>query len=127
MRAPKWVNDVAVILLHAETLAEHGGREGIRDSGGLESALARPRNLHAYEGVTDLAQLAASYSYGIARNHPFVDGNKRMAFLVIGLFLANNGREVEADKAEATRVMFRVAAGEMKEPQLAEWIREHIV
>jgi death-on-curing protein len=126
VRRPKWLNELAVVLLHAETLAEHGGREGVRDPGALQSALARPKNLAAYQAVTEIARLAAAYSFGIARNHPFIDGNKRVAFLVIGLFLAHNGYELEADQTEAVEVMFGVASGEIKELQLAKWIEEHM-
>ncbi len=125
MTEPVWVDRQALILLHGETLAEHGGPEGIRDNGLLDSALARPVNLHAYEPATDLERLAAAYVIGIARNHPFVDGNKRVAFLVLGLFLALNGRRLTADKVEATRAMLGVAAGEVGEEDLAEWLRAH--
>jgi len=115
------------MLLQSESLAEFGGSEGLRDEGMLESALARPRNLHLYEGITDVARLAAACAYGIARNHPFIDGNKRAAFLSIGLFLELNGHHLKADKAVATRIMFGVAAGEVGEEELATWIREHMI
>jgi death-on-curing protein len=118
---PAWVNLQALLLLHAETLAEHGGLEGIRDQGLLESALARPQNLFAYENISDNARLAAAYATAIARNHPFADGNKRAAFLAAGLFLALNGRRLVADKADATRAMLATAAGTLPEPDLAAW------
>lgn len=126
MSEPAWIADEAVLILHEESLAEHGGAAGIRDLGLLQSALARPKNLFAYEGVTDIARLAACYAAGIARNHPFVDGNKRAAFLALGLFLAINGWKLEADKAEATLVMLDLAAGGTGEEELADWIRARI-
>ncbi|MBK6426725.1 MAG: type II toxin-antitoxin system death-on-curing family toxin [Blastocatellia bacterium] len=123
MNEPRWIDRRALLLLHAEGLAEHGGPEGVRDAGLLESALDRPRNLAAYEPESDLARLAACYAVGIARNHPFVDGNKRAAFLSLGLFLALNGQRLVADKVDAVRVMIDVAAGSMDEITLAVWIR----
>ncbi len=125
-RAPRWIDKEALILLHAESLAEHGGLEGMRDEGLLDSALARPQNVHAYEEVTDVARLAAAYGVGIAKNHPFADGNKRAAFLSVGLFLGLNGKRLVADKTEATRVMLAVAAGELSEADFAEWIKAHM-
>lgn len=124
--SPRWIDKEALLLLHAESLAEHGGLEGLRDEGLLDSALARPLNIHAYEEVTDVARLAAAYGFGIAKNHPFADGNKRAAFLAIGLFLGLNGRRLVADKADATRVMLAVAGGELPESDLAEWIKAHM-
>ncbi len=126
MIEPAWVALEAVLLLHEESIAEHGGLAGVRDLGLLESALARPQNLLAYEGVSDIARLAAAYAAGIARNHPFADGNKRAAFLALGLFVAINGWRLVADKAEATIVMLDLAAGELEEEALAEWIRARL-
>ena len=126
MIEPAWVALEAVLLLHEESIAEHGGLAGVRDLGLLESALARPQNLFAYEGVSDIARLAAAYAAGIARNHPFADGNKRAAFLALGLFVAINGWRLVADKAEATIVMLDLAAGELEEEALAEWIRARL-
>jgi death-on-curing protein len=123
---PAWVALEAVLLLHEESIAEHGGLAGVRDLGLLESALARPQNLFAYEGVSDIARLAAAYAAGIARNHPFADGNKRAAFLALGLFVAINGWRLVADKAEATIVMLDLAAGELEEEALAAWIRARL-
>jgi len=114
------------MLLHSESLAEHGGRPGLRDEGLLESALARARNLYSYEGITDVARLAAAYAFGIARNHPFVDGNKRSAFLALGTFVAKNGYRLAAGKVDATRTIFALAAGEIGEEELASWIRAHL-
>ncbi|HEX4603145.1 MAG TPA: type II toxin-antitoxin system death-on-curing family toxin [Candidatus Angelobacter sp.] len=91
----------------------------------MESALARARNLYLYEGITDITRLAAAYGFGIARNHPFVDGNKRAAFLSVGLFLSRNGYSLEADKVDATQTMFRAASGDLTEEELAAWIRQY--
>lgn len=123
---PVWVDKTALCLLHGESLAEHGGPEGIRDEGLLESALARPQNLLAYGQTDDIAALAAAYAYGIVQNHPFVDGNKRAAFIGIGLFLGLNGLQLTADQADATLTMLRLAAGETTEQELAAWIQEHV-
>ena len=123
---PRWIEARAILLLHAESLAEHGGPEGLRDEGLLESALGRPRNISAYQPEADIAALAAGYGWGIAHNHPFVDGNKRAAFLAMGLFLRLNGFRLVADKADATRTMMGVAAGEIDEAVFGDWIRTHI-
>ena len=126
MTEPRWIARRALLVLHAEGLREHGGPEGVRDAGLLESALDRPRNLAAYEPESDLPRLAACYAVGIARNHPFVDGNKRAAFLSLGLFLALNGHRLVADRVEAVRVMVDVAAGSTDELELADWVRANI-
>ena|SRR5215831_1876557 len=118
---------LSAVLLQLESLAEYGGREGLRHEGLLESALNRSRNLYLYEGVTDLARLASAYAFGITRNHPFVDGNKRAAFMAIGLFLERNGQQLRADKADAARIMFEVAAGQIGEDELATWIKTHMI
>ncbi len=122
----RWVDRGALVLLHDESLAEHGGRAGLRDEGLLESALGRPRNLAAY-GTPDVADLAASYAVGLAKNHAFVDGNKRAAFLAMGLFLYLNGRRLVATQADATLTMLNVAAGAIDEAALAAWIRRSSV
>jgi death-on-curing protein len=119
-----WVDKQALLLLHGESLAVHGGLAGIRDEGLLDSALARPLNLAAYE-MPDLFDLAASYGIGVAKNHPFNDGNKRAAFLAVGLFLALNGYRLNAGQVEATQTMLAVAAGELDEPGLAAWLRDN--
>ena len=116
----------ALLLLHDESLAEHGGASGIRDDGLLESALARPENLAAY-GDPDLAALAAAYAYGLAKNHPFIDGNKRAAFLATGLFLALNGRDLVVPQTEAITMVLALAASEITEDAFAAWIRAHLV
>jgi death-on-curing protein len=116
-----------MLFVHAENLAEHGGLEGVRDEGLLESALARPRNLHAYEGMEDVSKLAAAYAVAIARNHPFVDGNKRTAFVAMALFLALNGFRLKADQVDAVRMITAVAAGEVQQDELTTWIRQNAV
>lgn len=121
----RFVDRRALLLLHDESLAEHGGAPGLRDEGLLDSALARPHNLVAY-GDPDLAALAAAYGVGLAKNHPFVDGNKRAAFLAVGLFLALNGHRLVASQAEATLTMLAVAAGDLSEDDFAAWIRTHL-
>lgn len=115
----------ALELLHDESLAEHGGRPGLRDEGLLESALARPHQLLAY-GEPDLAALAAAYGFGLVRNHAFVDGNKRAAFLPVGLFLALNGHRLQTSQSEATLTMLALAAGDLTEDEFAQWLREHL-
>jgi death on curing protein len=120
----KWVDRSVLQLLHDESLAEHGGLSGLRDEGLLDSALSRPVNLAAY-GEPDVFDLAASYAVGLAKNHAFVDGNKRVAFLSMGLFLFLNGYQLSASQAEATVTMLSVAAGEIDESTLAKWIRQH--
>jgi death on curing protein len=120
----KWIDRQALVLLHDESLAEHGGRTGLRDEGLLESALARPQQL-ASCGAPDFADLAAAYGFGLARDHPFVDGKKRVAFLAVGLFLLLNGRRLVAAQVDATRAVFAMAAGEIDEATFAAWIREH--
>ncbi len=122
----RWVDKQALLLLHDESLAEHGGASGLRDEGLLDSALARPMNRAAYE-TPDRVALAASYGVGVAKNHAFVDGNKRVAFLCVGLFLAINGWRLQASQLEATSAMLAVAAGELDEAAFAEWLRQHIV
>jgi death-on-curing protein len=119
-----WVHAEALLLLHDESLAEHGGATGVRDRGLFESALARPLNLALY-GQPDAFDLAASYAHGLAKNHPFVDGNKRCAFLAAGLFLALNGQRLSASQVEATVTMLALAAGEMDEAAYAAWLRGH--
>lgn len=118
----RWIDKRLLLILHDESLAEHGGASGLRDEGLLDSALARPLNLVAY-GEPDIADLAASYGVGLAKNHPFVDGNKRAAFLSVGLFLGLNGHRLTATQADATLTVFGMAAGEISEEQFAAWIR----
>lgn len=124
MRKWVWIHRSVVLAAHEEQLAEHGGSPGIRDAGLLDSALARPLNRAAY-GKPDAAELAAAYAYGLATNHPFVDGNKRIAYVALELFLAINGVRFHAGDAESVMSMLAVAAGTMKEDALASWIRRH--
>ncbi|MEA2757813.1 MAG: death on curing protein [Methylobacteriaceae bacterium] len=126
MDEPEWVLKSVVLALQEEQLAEHGGRGGLRDEGLLDSALARPRNAFAFGGGTDLASFAASYAVGIAKNHPFIDGNKRVSNVVTFMFLALNGHNLQADAAEQVRVWLAIADGTMSEEQVADWIRNHI-
>ncbi len=126
MKPPKWIDPRALLLLHGETLAEHGGLAGLRDEAGLEAALARPQHVHNYEPASDLARLAAAYGFGIVRSHPFNDGNKRAGFLAVGLFLACNGKMLTADPVEAIAVILRLAEGKLTESELAGWIRQNI-
>jgi death on curing protein len=121
-----WVADSVVLAIHEAQLAEHGGIAGIRDQGLLASALARPQNLEAYGEQVDAASLAAAYAFGIARNHPFFDGNKRTAFVVMELFLNLNGYVLEADDADCISTMESLAAGDLGEKALVTWLRDHI-
>ena len=118
-----WVMRSVVVAAHHEQLAEHGGATGIRDAGLLDSALARPENLAAY-GDPDVASLAASYGFGIIRNHPFVDGNKRAALIATELFLALNGVDLVVDDAECVLVVLSLAAGELNEEEFAIFVQE---
>jgi death-on-curing protein len=121
-----WVDLQVAIAAHGEQLAEHGGAEGVRDLTMLESAMARPLNLVAY-GDPDIADLAASYAFGIARNHPFVDGNKRTALVVSETFLMINGYWLTCDDVEMVTTFLALAAGDLKVEALADWFRAHIV
>ena len=120
-----WLDPAVLHAVHEEQLAEHGGASGTRDAGLFASALARPENLAAY-GEPDAAALAAAYGWGLARNHPFVDGNKRTAFIATELFLVLNGFELTADDAACVLTMLAVASGEMSEDTFAAWIRAHL-
>ena len=121
----RFIDRGALLLLHDESLAEHGGASGLRDAGPLDSALARPLNLLAY-GEADGAALAAAYGVGLAKNHAFIDGNKRAAFLAVGLFLALNGQRLVTTQADATLTMLAVAAGDISEEAFAVRIRAHL-
>ena len=121
----RWIDLKTVHEIHDHQIAEHGGLDGVRDSGAVESALARPRNLAVYGGQ-DAAALAASYAWGIAKNHGFIDGNKRTAWVTARLFLVDNGITLSFDHAEAIRVMEGVADGEITEAELADWFRQSV-
>jgi death on curing protein len=128
MDAPIWVHDEVVRAIHKRQIAEHGGRAGIRDDGLLTSALSRPRNVLAYGGdEIDMAALAAAYAFGIASNHPFVDGNRRVAYVVCRTFLRLNGADFEASAEEKYRTFVLLASGGIRERELAEWVRERRV
>ncbi len=120
-----WIATEVALAAHAEQLAEHGGAEGVRDAGALESAMRRPRNLAEY-GAPDLPALAAAYAYGIARNHPFSDGNKRTAAVVAETFLMLNTHALAASDAELVVAVIALAAGELSEDELADWFRTHL-
>ena len=121
----RWISAELIYAVHEEQLAEHGGGSGVRDANLLASALARPEQL-AHYGSPDVADLAASYAYGIARNHPFVDGNKRTAFVAMELFLALNGADLIASDADCVVTMLDMAAGKLPEAAFAQWLREHM-
>lgn len=122
----RWLNSREVLAMHARQISEHGGADGVRDLGLLESALARPQNLHAYEPDADLASLAAAYAFGIAKNHPFVDGNKRTALVAMRIFIILNGGEFIATQEEKYLTVMALAAGDLTEDALAAWIRKHL-
>lgn len=119
----RWVPEAAVRAMHAELIAEHGGRTGIRDECLLSSALARPRNRRVYGASTSLFELAAGYGGGIIRNHPFIDGNKRLALIVMYVFLEINGYYLAASEVDAADIMLRLATGDLEEGELARWLK----
>lgn len=122
---PRWLTVEMVIAIHDEQLALFGGGEGLRDRGLLESALAKPLNRFAYEKDSDISRLAAAYCYGIVRNHPFVDGNKRTGLLAANAFLALNGSRFNPDQADEVAVILRLADGSLEEDALARWIGDN--
>jgi death-on-curing protein len=125
MKEPVWLLPQVVLACHAESLLAHGGSEGVREAGLLESALARPRHLFHYEKA-DIPRLAAVYAHGIAKNHPFVDGNKRTAFLAAAVFLERNGFALAADPGAAAVFTIALADGSIDEAGFAIWLREHV-
>ena len=127
MKEPRWVSKRAVLALHSEQLAEHGGSDGIRDEFLLDSALAKPQNVFVYAEKPDLFRLAASYAFGIARNHAFVDGNKRTALVVSVLFLNRNGWDITSSKADEYDTFLHLAEGSLSEEELAAWFTGHAV
>jgi death-on-curing protein len=123
--APIWVAEAVVLAVHRRQLAEHGGSDGVRDAALLTSALTKAQNLYQYsDPKPDLAAMAATYAYGICRNHPFVDGNKRTALVIAQLFLRLNGAKLSAPAAEKYRMTMKLGAGEVSENALADWMRE---
>jgi len=122
---PVWISEELVIAVHARQITEHGGSAGIRDKSLLQSALARPQQLYAYgDPSPDIAELAASLAYGIAKNHPFVDGNKRTAAVLCELFIMVNGMSLEASDQEMLSVFLALAGGSLNEDELADWLRK---
>jgi death-on-curing protein len=121
-----WIDASDAISFHDQQIAIHGGASGLRDEGLLQSALARPQ-MKAQYGVDDIAELAAAYGFGIARNHPFVDGNKRTALVVMEAFLVVHGHELKADEAETVALILALAGGEVTEEQLADWVRDNLM
>lgn len=127
LREPIWLNRPSIDAVHEQLIEAHGGSHGVRDSALIESALARPQNRFFYAAAEcDLAQLAAAYGYGLVKNHGYIDGNKRIGFAALLIFLRRNGFRLVVDSAEAVRVIEGVAAGEVTEDALTEWIRDHI-
>jgi death on curing protein len=126
-REPRWVDRLVVEAVQFDLIRAHGGMPGLRDEHGLESALARAQQRYAYEPTTDLAGLAAAYGYGLASNHPFNDGNKRVAFVTMAVFLGLNGYGIEVPEEEVVAAMLALAAGELDEGQLASWLRSRLI
>lgn len=126
MREPRWVPRLVVEATHLDQLREHGGLAGLRDENALEAALARPQQKWHYDAEVDLAALAAAYAFGLATTHPFNDGNKRIAFVTMVVFLGLNGKRLDADEPEVVQVVTALAAGSLKEPALAAWVRDRI-
>lgn len=122
---PRWLGRLAIDEAHFRQIREHGGAHGLRDENALESALARPQQRWHYAGDASLSQLAAAYAFGLVRNHPYVDGNKRIALVVMVAFLERNGTELTATNAEALPTMLALATGELMEDELAAWIEAH--
>ena len=125
-KAPHWISKKVLLLLHEESLSMFGGARGLRDEGLLDSALGRPQNRLVYDSASMIAELAASYAFGIAKNHAFVDGNKRAAFLSIGVFLSSNGYALEAGQVDAIQTILALASGSLDEPGLAVWIKANM-
>lgn len=126
MTEPRWLALVHILAVHSDQIRAHGGSLGLRDRGLLESALERPRNRFHYEPTSYLPSLAASYGFGIAKNHPSVDGNKRVAFQAMYLFLGLNGLRIDASEEEAVATTLSLASGGLDEPSLAAWLRDHV-
>jgi len=124
MKEPIWLELTVVLAIHDEQLAEHGGQPGVRDFAALDSALSRPKRRYAH-GNTSLVELAASFAFGISRNHPFIDGNKRTSLVVAELFLSLNGVELSATDADCVATFLGLAAGELSEAQQAAWLERH--
>jgi death-on-curing protein len=126
-REPHWLTRVAIDAIHDDQIREHGGLPGLRDENSLESALARPQQKWRYADTIDVAALAAAYGFGLVRNHPYRDGNKRIGFLAIATFLGLNGHDLRAGDADVVAEIVSLAAGRPTEDDLADWIRRHSV
>ena len=126
MTEPRWLSSVHILSIHADQIKAHGGSLGLRDRGLLESALERPRNRFRYEPDSDLASLAAAYGFGLSSNHPFVDGNKRVAFQAMYLFLGLNGLRIDSSEEEIVSLIMSLASGDLDESSLADWLRSHV-
>jgi death-on-curing protein len=124
VKDPRWLSREIVIVLHAELIVEHGGASGLRDEGALESALARPQQKHHYE-PQDIVGLAATYAFGLCSNHPFVDGNKRVALASLDVFLRLNGWALTATEVDAVAAIIELASGTLGEEELTEWVRKN--
>lgn len=122
----EWIAPNSVLATHKRQIAEHGGTEGVRDEGLLLSAIARPENLYAYGENADLSSVAASYAFGIAKNHAFLDGNKRTALVVAVTFLNVNGYDFDAPREETYKIFLQLAEGSISEDDLAAWLRERV-
>jgi death-on-curing protein len=127
MTEPVWLTPSVIEALHADQIREHGGKPGVRDVALLESALARPQRTWEYDPDADIAALAAEYGFGLAKNHPFTDGNKRIAFVATNVFLLINGYEIDAPEPEVVNAMVRLADGRLTRPRFAQWIRKYLV
>jgi death on curing protein len=121
-----WINIDRVLAIHSRQIAEHGGSDGVRDVGLLESALARPQNVNAYEPECDIARLAAAYAFGIVKNHPFIDGNKRTGYVAMETFIIKNGHSLTATPADKYLTILKLAEGTLTEDELAAWLRERV-
>ena len=126
MTEPRWVALVPILAIHSDQIKTRGGSPGLRDRGLLESAYERPKNRFHYGSDPDLASLAAAYGFGLANDHPFVDGNKRVAFQAMYLFLGLNGFRIEAPEEAVVSLILSLAGGELNETELADWVRRHI-
>ena len=125
MSEPRWLTTAVIFAIHSDQLDAHGGSSGLRDHGRLEAALERPRTRWSYEPDSSLPRLAAAYGYGIATNHPFVDGNKRVAFQAMYVFLGLNGLHIQASEPEVVSLMLSVASGAVDESELTSWLHDH--
>lgn len=123
---PRWLSRLVVDAIHADQVRQHGGLPGVRDENLLESALARPRQKWAYDPASDLASLAAAYAFGLVRNHPYRDGNKRIGFLILATFLGINGHELDTTDEDVVTTMLALAHGSLTEARLTSWVRDHL-